>query len=210
MFGKKDNKMNEVKNIVSSVLLEQRKKRLDEAYIELDDIRDGNYLIGRYLNITQELVNEGYDIDEIEIPDSVKNLVPDQLKTDDVKTALTDALAVSAKEYIIRFVLKEVFGAGAGFSTFAAQLFADWNPLDLLKIFKNKEECDAAFPNLSDRLITMLVRYIAANEIGSDRNNYGINFQGMGTTYLGNLFGEAIKESNVSERIANKFCEFIH
>jgi hypothetical protein len=202
--------MSQIKNIVSNVLLEQRKIRLSEAYNELDDIRDGNYLVERYLQITQELVNEGYDIDEIEIPDSVKNLVPDELKSDDVKSALTDALAVSAKEYIIRFVLKEIFGAGAGFSTFAAQLFADWNPLDLLKIFKNKEECDAAFPDLSDRLITMLIRYIASNEIGSDRNNYGLNFQGMGTTYLGNLFGEAVKESNISESISNKFCEFIH
>ena len=202
--------MSEIKNIVSNVLLEERKKRLTESYNELNDIKDGNYLIERYFSITQKLVNEGYDIDEIEIPDSVKNLVPDQLKTDDVKSALTDALATSAKEYIIRFILKEVFGAGAGFSTFAAQLFADWNPLDLLKIFKNKQECDAAFPALSDRLITMLVRYIASGEVGGDSNNYGLNFKGIGSTYLGNLFGEVVKDSNVSEKIANKFCEFIH
>lgn len=202
--------MSEIKNIVSNVLLEERKKRLTESYNELNDIKDGNYLIERYVSITQKLVNEGYDIDEIEIPDSVKNLVPDQLKTDDVKSALTDALATSAKEYIIRFILKEVFGAGAGFSTFAAQLFADWNPLDLLKIFKNKQECDAAFPALSDRLITMLVRYIASGEVGGDSNNYGLNFKGIGSTYLGNLFGEVVKDSNVSEKIANKFCEFIH
>lgn len=202
--------MSEIKNIVSSVLLEERKKRLSEAYNELDDIRNGDYLIERYLKITQRLVNEGYDIDEIEIPDSVKNLVPDSLKNSDITGALTDALATSAKEYIIRFILKEIFGAGAGFSTFAAQLFADWNPLDLLKIFKNKEECNAAFPNLSDRLLTMLVRYIASNEIGGNSNDYSVSFKGMGSTYLGNLFGEVVKESNISEQISNKFCEFIH
>ena len=202
--------MSQIKNIVSNTLLEERKRRLDEAYNELNDIRDDNFLIERYVSITQKLVNEGYDIDEIEIPDSVKNMVPDQLKTDDVKSALSGALATSAKEYIIRFVLKEIFGAGPGFSTFASQLFADWNPMDLLKIFKNKEECDAAFPALSDRLITMLVRYIASGEIGADSNNYGLNFSGVGSTYLGNLFGEVVKDSDISEKVANKFCEFIH
>ncbi len=202
--------MSEIKNIVSNVLLEERKKRLDEAYVELDDIRDGDYLIERYLHITTDLVNEGYDIDEIEIPDSVKNLVPDSIKNSDIKGALTDAAATSAKEYIIRFVLKEIFGAGPGFSTFAAQLFADWNPLDLLRIFKNLEECNKAFPALSDRLITMLVRYIASNEVGGDRNDYSIGFKGIGSTYLGNLFGEVVKESNISEQVADKFCKFIH
>lgn len=202
--------MSKIKNIVSNILLEERKRRLDESYLELDDIRDGNYLIERYLVITRNLVNEGYDIDEIEIPDSVKNLVPDQLKTGEVKSAITGALATSAKEYIIRFVLKEIFGAGSGFSTYASQLLADWNPMDLLKIFKNKEECNASFPALSDRLITMLVRYISSNEVGGDRDNYGLNFKGMGSTYLGNLFGEVVKDSNVSEKISNKFCEFIH
>jgi hypothetical protein len=202
--------MSQIKNIVSNVLLEERERRLNEAFIELNDIRDGNYLIERYVSITRKLVDEGYDIDEIEIPDNIKNLVPDQLKTADVKSALSDALATSAKEYIIRFVLKEIFGAGAGFSTFAAQLFADWNPMDLLKIFKNKEECDAAFPALSDRLITMLVRYVASGEVGGNSNDYGLTFKGMGSTYLGNLFGEVVKESDVSEKVANKFCEFIH
>jgi hypothetical protein len=206
----KNKLMREIKNIVSSVLQEQRKNRVTEVYSELDDIRDGDYLIERYLFITQNLINEGYDIDEIEIPDSVKNLVPDELKTDDVKSALTDALATSAKEYIIRFILKEVFGANASFSTFASQLFADWNPLDLLKIFKNKEECDKAFPSLSDRLITMLVRYYSSQAVGGDSNNYALDFKGIGSTYLGNLFGEVVKDSDISEKVAKMFCDKIH
>lgn len=202
--------MSEIKNIVSNVLIEERKKRLDEAYIELDDIRDNDYLVERYLFITTDLVNEGFDINELEIPDAVKNLLPSSISTSDVKGAMTDAAATSAKEYIIRFVLKEIFGAGAGFSTFASQLFADWNPLDLLRIFKNIEECNKTFPALSDRLITMLIRYVASNEVGGDRNDYSISFKGIGSTYLGNLFGEVVKESNISEQVADKFCKFIH
>jgi hypothetical protein len=202
--------MSKIKNIVSGVLLEERKKRLNGCYNELEDIRDNDYLIERYLLITTDLVNEGYDINEIDVPDAVKKLVPDSISGSDIKGALTDAAATSAKEYIIRFVLKEIFGAGTGFSTFASQLFADWNPLDLLKIFKNREECDKYFPNLTDRLITMLIRYIASNEVGGNSNDYSVSFKGIGSTYLGNLFGEVVKESDVSEKIANKFCEFIH
>ncbi len=126
------------------------------------------------------------------------------------RSALTDALATSAKEYIIRFILKEVFGANASFSTFASQLFADWNPLDLLKIFKNKEECDKAFPSLSDRLITMLVRYYSSQAVGGDSNNYALDFKGIGSTYLGNLFGEVVKDSDISEKVAKMFCDKIH
>jgi hypothetical protein len=202
--------MNEIKNIVSNALIEQRVSRLNEAYVELDDIRDNDFLIERYLVITTDLVNEGFDIDEIEIPDAVKNLVPDSISNSDVKGAITDAAATSAKEFIIRFVLKEIFGAGAGFSTFAAQLFADWNPLDLLRIFKNIDECNKSFPNLADRLLTMLVRYIASNKVGGDSNDYSLSFKGIGSTYLGNLFGEVIKDSDVSERISDKFCKMIH
>ena len=202
--------MSEIKNIVKNVLFEERKKRLNEAYIELDEIRDGDFLLEKYFVITSKLVDEGYDINELEIPDSVKKLVPDSSKNIDIKGAFTDAAATSAKEYIIRFILKEIFGAGAGFSTFAAQLFADWNPLDLLKIFKNREECIAAFPKLSDRLITMAVRYIGSKEVGGDSNDYSFSFKGIGTTYMGNLFGEVVKESDISEKISNKFCEFVH
>jgi len=202
--------MSEIKNIVKNVLFEERKKRLNEAYIELDEIRYGDFLLEKYFVITSKLVDEGYDINELEIPDSVKKLVPDSSKNIDIKGAFTDAAATSAKEYIIRFILKEIFGAGAGFSTFAAQLFADWNPLDLLKIFKNREECIAAFPKLSDRLITMAVRYIGSKEVGGDSNDYSFSFKGIGTTYMGNLFGEVVKESDISEKISNKFCEFVH
>jgi hypothetical protein len=202
--------MNQVKLVISNILLEERKKRVEEAFLELDDIRDEKHLIERYVIITSNLVNEGYEIDEIDVPDPVKKLLPGSVSSSDIKGALTDAAATSAKEYIIRFILTQVFGANATFSTYASQLFADWNPLDLLKIFKNREECTKSFPNLSDRLLTMLVRYIGSNEVGGNQNDYGINFKALGSTYLGNLFGEVIKESDVSEKISNKFCEFIH
>lgn len=201
--------MNDIKNIVSTVLQEQRKNYLVEVYSELDDIRDDDYLIERYVTITNKLVNEeGYDLDEIEIPDSVKKVIPDV--SGDIKTALSDTLITSAKEYIFRFIASKIFGAGPTTSTIIAQLFADWNPLDLLKIFKNESECIDKFPALSDRLITMVVRNAVGGELGANSNDYKLGLGQMAGVFTGNLFGEVIKETNVSEVLADKFCKAIH
>lgn len=201
--------MNDIKNIVSTVLQEQRKNYLVEVYSELDDIRDDDYLIERYVTITNKLVTEqGYDLDEIEIPDSVKNVIPNV--SGDIKTALSDTLITSAKEYIFRFIASKIFGAGPTTSTIVAQLFADWNPLDLLKIFKNESECINKFPALSDRLITMVVRNVVGGELGANSNDYKLGLGQMTGVFTGNLFGEVIKETNVSEVLADKFCKAIH
>ena len=88
--------MSEIKNIVSGVLIEERKKRADEAYLELESIRDDVFLIERYVSITTNLLNEGYDLNELEMPDSIKN----SINADAVKKGLSDSLLVSAKEYI--------------------------------------------------------------------------------------------------------------
>lgn len=198
--------MNDIKNIVSNILTEERKKRLDEAYLELEDIRDNDYLIERYIEITTNLVSEGYDLDEIEIPDSIKN----SINVDAVKKGLSDSLMISAKEYIFRFIANKIFGWGPNSSTIIAQLFADWNPLDLLKIFKNEQECIDKFPNLSDRLVTMMLRRVLGGDMGANPNDYSIGVAQMGGVYLGNLMGEVVKETNLSEVLADKFCKAIH
>jgi hypothetical protein len=198
--------MSEIKNIVSNVLTEERKKRLDEAYLELNDIRDDVYLIERYISITTDLVNEGYDLNELDMPDSIKN----SINVDAVKKGLSDSLMVSAKEYIFRFIANKIFGWGPSSSTIVAQLFADWNPLDLLKIFKNQQECIEKFPNLSDRLVTMMLRRVIGGDMGANANDYSIGVAQMGGVYLGNLMGEVVKETNLSEVLADKFCKAIH
>lgn len=198
--------MSEIKNIVSNVLTEERKKRLEEAYVELDDIRDDVYLIERYISITTDLINEGYDLNELEMPDVIKN----SINVDAVKKGLSDSLMISAKEYIFRFIANKIFGWGPNSSTIIAQLFADWNPLDLLKIFKNEQECIEKFPNLSDRLVTMMLRRVLGGDMGANANDYSIGVAQMGGVYLGNLMGEVVKETNLSEVLADKFCKAIH
>ena len=65
-------------------------------------------------------------------------------------------------------------------------------------------------PKLIDGLLEVLIRYIASNQMNNDREDYGVNLKSAATTLGGNLLGEVIRESNISETISEKFCKIIH
>jgi hypothetical protein len=197
--------MKEIKVIIKSNLLEERKRKLNESLSSLSGIKDKDTLLEKYLITTSNLLGNGYTIEEIETSDIVK-----QFNNTDWKKTLGDSLATTAKEYVIRFVVKEIFGGGEGFSTTVAQVLANINPLDLLKPFKDEQSCINHFPQISDALIISLLRYVAAGQLGVDRNEYGLGFKGLTSNITGNLFGKVIKDSNISETISNSFCKAIH
>jgi hypothetical protein len=194
----------ELKQKIKTIILDERRENLNNSFNELEYIRDDSYRTQRIFEISSKLIKEGYDINEIDIKG--------QLDKIDFKSVLSDSLLSSVKEYAIQYILKEVFGAGSGFSTTAAQFFADYNPINLLKPFKNMQTCmsNDGMPKLVDGLLEVLVRYIASNQTNNDRNDYGLNIKSISTTYGGNLLGEVIKESNLSESISEKFCKVIH
>jgi len=194
----------ELKTKIKETLLEERKRKLEEAFSEVEDIRDDSFKVERIFSIAGKLLEEGYTIEEIDVKGELEKI--------DWKSAMGDAAINTAKEYIIRFILKEVFGAGAGFSTTAAQFFANYNPLNLLKPFKSMETCMSSegMPALIDGLLTVMLRYIAAGEIGADRNDYSIGIKAGVSSYAGNMLGQVIKESNISETLADKVCKLIH
>jgi len=108
----------ELKTKIKETLLEERKRKLEEAFSEVEDIRDDSFRVERIFSISGKLLEEGYTIEEIDVKGELEKI--------DWKSAMGDAAINTAKEYIIRFILKEVFGAGAGFSTTAAQFFANY------------------------------------------------------------------------------------
>lgn len=197
--------MKEIKVIIKTNLLEERKRKLDESLSSLGGITDKDTLVEKYLITTSNLLNNGYTIEEIEASD-----IYNKLNSTDWKSTIGDSLATTAKEYIIRFVVKEIFGGGEGFSTTVAQVLANINPMNLLKPFKDEQSCIEHFPQISDALIIALLRYIAAGQLGVDRNEYGLGFKGLTSNIAGNLFGKVIKDSNISETISNSFCKAIH
>jgi hypothetical protein len=197
--------MKEIKVIIKANLLEERKRKLNESLTPLVGISDKTDLVEQYLMVASKLLGEGYTIQEIETSD-----IYNKLDSVDWKGTIGSSIATTAKEYIIRFVVKEIFGGGEGFSTTVAQVLANINPLDLLKPFKDEQSCVQYFPQISDALIIALLRYVAAGQLGVDRNEYGLGFKGLTSNIAGNLFGKAIKDSNISETISNSFCKAVH
>lgn len=200
----------ELKKQIKETLLEERKRKLNESFNELNDIRDENFIVERYFQISSKLLNEGYSIEEIE------NLgVKEKLGGIDWSSALKQGAMSAAKEYAINFILNTVFGASPKFSSIASRILADLNPLDIIRIFKDESSCNQSFPNISDALLEAVVRYIGAGELNVNSSSYKLNpldggIKDMTTTYAGNLFGELIRESDISEKISSKFCKMIH
>jgi hypothetical protein len=123
---------------------------------------------------------------------------------------LKDSLYSSAKEYVIKWVLDYVGLSSKlpGLSTSLAQFFADYSPLDLLKPFKNAQYCDQYLPDMIDGVLELSVRYLGGKITGTNRTNY--EWKGAPSVAIGNLFGEAIKKSNISETISTQLCKMIH
>ena len=110
----------ELKQKIKETILEERKLRIDNYFNELKDIRDESYRNQRLLEISIKLINEGYDINEIDIKG--------QLDKVDWKSVLTNSTLSGVREYIIRYVIKEIFGANSDISTTAAKFLADYSP----------------------------------------------------------------------------------
>jgi hypothetical protein len=196
--------MKEIKVIIKSNLLEERKRKLNESLIKLEGIKNKETLVEQFLITTSNLISEGYTIQEIEASD-----IYNKMNSVDWKGAISDGILTSAKEYIIKYVLQEVLGANPTFSRMFAQFMANVNPLDLLKPFKDQQSCIQSFPQISDGIIIVMFRSIAGAEIGVDSNSYSSVKDGL-NVIAGNMMGQVIKESNISEKVSDMFCKAIH
>ncbi len=204
----------ELKTKIKETLLEERKRKLEEAFSALKDIRDSDFFAVNYVSTTTRLLDEGYSPNEIihYINEADLNIPTsgEDLKKMDWKGLMGDTMISGLKEYAIQYLLSNVFGMNKGLSITAAQVFADYNPLDLLKPFKNVEMCNSHMPKLVNSLLEALIRYLASEATGTDRNNYGFNVQGIATSTSGNLFGEVLRSTNVGNAISDKICQMIH
>ncbi|WP_282459169.1 hypothetical protein, partial [Mycoplasmopsis arginini] len=147
----------------------------------------------------------GYTLQEIESSD-----IYNKLNSVDWKGAISDGILTSAKEYIIKYVMQKVLGANPTFSRMFAQFMANVNPLDLLKPFKDEQSCIQSFPQISDGILIVMFRSVVGGEIGVDSNSYQLGVKDGLSVIAGNMVGKAIKDSNISEKVADMFCKSVH
>jgi hypothetical protein len=194
----------ELKQKIKTIILDERKENLKNSLNELKNIRDKSFRSERSFQILINLLNEGYDVNEIDVTSQLKNI--------DFKSMITDATLSGVKEYIIRYVLNQIFGMNSSISTTAAQFLSDYHVRHLLKPFKNLESCTSrdGMPKIIDGILEVLARYLVTKVTNSDRDDYGLNLKSISLTFGGNMLGEAIRDSDLSEILSEKFCKIIH
>lgn len=198
----------EIKNIVKSNLEEKRKEKFNSSFQKLREIKDRSLLGEQFMQTSLNLMREGYEIDDIEnYLNEIDNPLDGLKDKVDWSGMFKDSLYSTAKEYIIKWLL-DYIGFGPNTSTTLAQFFADYSPLDLLKPFKNEQYCNQYLPDMIDGILEVTVRYLGGKVTGTNRTNY--EWGGAPSVAIGNLFGDAIKKSNISETISTQLCKVIH
>lgn len=198
--------MQQIKLIVSKTLNEERSKKLNDSLLVLENIEDNDTLVQNFLVIASNLLEEGYTLEEIE-----KSDVYNKLNSVDWKGMMGETILTTAKEYIIKYVVQEVVGVSPTVSRMFAQFMANVNPVDLLKPFKDEQNCNQYFPQIVDGILIVVFRSIAGNELGIDSNSYSLtNGKDALNAIAGNMLGKVIKESDISEKVSGMFCKAIH
>jgi hypothetical protein len=200
-----------IKNVVKKNLNEARINHIHESFKSLKNEKDGAKLFRNYIQISNQLLDEGYEYKEIKhyLNEFENPLNPSNwgLDTKKVGQGIENSVWSEAKEFLIKWICN-AFGFNPTFSTILAQTFADLDPRDMIRPFKDMSSCTSSAPKLVDAILEVVVRQIGGSVTGTNSNNYG--WSGVGSGLIGNMFGEAIRESNIGETIAGKFCKAIH
>lgn len=193
-------------------LLNIRKKKLQESLSILEDIEDKDFFIRQYIITAGHLLDEGYEMEEIEllsegffdkITQGIGSVAGDVWNSTNVFDSLISGGLGTIKEQVIRWLLTQL-GVGKGAANFFAAFLEQTDPRELLRVFKSPEMCRAGMPKISDGLMAGTVRYLQFGESG-----VGLNMADQGKSALGNILDEVITQSNIGETVADKLCKAI-
>ncbi len=195
-----------IKNIVSNNLQKKRKEKLIESVSTLNESSDFDSFVKRYKYISSKLISEGYTEKEILIQ---LNEFENPLEKIDWGGMAKESLYSGAREFAIKYILAAL-GLSDSLSTKLAQGLADYvkSPLDIIRMFKDKSSCMAGAPNVFDAVGEVVIRQLGGSVTKVNSNDY--DWSGVGSTYVGNMFGEALRKSDFGETVADLFCKAIH
>ena len=205
--------MNNIKKKIREELQKEQSRTnyLTESLKPLSDISDEGFFIQSYIQIADNLMEEGYTLEEIEplveqsLTDRLKQGIGGMAADTWDKTSVLGALfgggLSGVKEQILKWLLTSL-GMGAGAATFISAVLADYDVRDLLKVFKSKEFCLApeGMPGISDAVIEGVVAYLQTGERPMNIR------QDIGGVALRNVFADVLRQSNLGEGIAEKVC----
>jgi hypothetical protein len=201
--------MDGINKIINKELHNYRKSYLIESIKPLNKIKDKEKFYENYILTIIKLLNEGYDLNEIEIIEEQENVQTqnqgDISQTKSVVSGLFGAGKSIIKERIIMWIVTS-FGIKGALANAIATAFADYNVLRLLRLFKSKETCIAELrtqPGLPDAIIEAIIGYLQS---GNETTTWKGNKSGI---VIRNILGELIRSSNLGEQISNQIVKLI-
>lgn len=194
-----------IKNVVKKNLTEKRKSYINESYNKLKSINDKDQKVLMTLVVSAKLMDEGYSLEEVN-----QHLNEFSLGGEDIDWGgmVTGAMWGEAKEFVIKWIT-EALGFNDTFGTILAQgLSTISDPRDLIRPFKDMSTCVSSIPKVTDAVLIVVVRQLGSSVTNTNTNDYG--WSGVGSNLVGQMFGEAIKKSNLGETLGGLVCKAIH
>lgn len=205
----------DIKKVVSENLQKTRKEKLVEEFNNFDEVTDPNDFYNVFLKKADKLISEGYTEEEIlyhifeqenffdKLTSGVNKVIGGDTKWGEMAKS---SLWSGAKEFLAKWFLS-FLGVKGGVGTSIAQFLGNLEYKDLFIPFKDKVYCQQHMKDITSGILEVIVRYIGGKVTGVNRNSY--EWGDVGTVGIGNIFGEAIKESDINNKIADKFCRII-
>lgn len=197
----------DIKKVVSENLQKTRKSRFEMAFKNVNKAKSRDEYLANVVIASSNLISEGYSIEEVDnyISEDGNLAVSGDEALQKVKDADWGKIARGSimsmvKEYAIKWLLTNV-GLNKHFSETAAIFFADYDPLELLKPFKDSQNCAVYMPKMSKSLMEAIARELGGQITGTSNTL---------TMAVGNIFGESIGQSNLPKIVGDKFCKMIH
>jgi len=201
--------MDKITLILKEELKKERDNYLTESFKSLSEISDRDLLVQKLGETTIKLIEDGYTPEEITLVVEQDGGIFGALKDKEGKFNLWNTIMGGGKsmffEQMIRILFVDILGMSEKWGQSAAILLSDYNPLHILRLFKNQQYCTQEVTELAPAIIEVIIN----NSPIWGESQETMTVSGVGKVGVRNVAIEALRESNLDDIIARKICEYI-
>jgi len=201
--------MNKITLILKEELKKERDDYLFESFNSLSTISDKDLLVQKLGETTIQLIEDGYTPEEITLIVEQNGGIFGSLRDENGQFNLWNTIFGGGKsmffEQMIRILIVDILGFGEKFGQSAAILLSDYNPLHILRLFKNKQYCIQEVTELAPTIVEIIIN----NNQFDGQSQDVTSWSGMKKVGFRNIAMDAVRESNLDNILGTKICEYI-
>jgi hypothetical protein len=195
---------------ITLILKDESNKYLTESIESLSVITDKDLLKERYIETAIQLIDEGYSLDDIMLVTEQNETLSTNLGdgtpgTFNIWNTIFGGGKSAIKEQILRFIFVDILGMSEGTGQGFAIFFKNVNPLNIIKLFRGKDHCIEVIPTISEALVEVVINQTQFGGESQQMTTLG----GIGKVGIRNIVAEAIRNSDLGEKLGAKLCAYI-